>query len=469
MTFGVDGSLRKMQSVRAIATMCGLVLAIGLLAGVVSFSQRGTTGAADDPPVREFHLTAQETEVELQPGLTVTAWTYNGTMPGPEIRVTEGDLVRVVLTNELPTATTIHWHGVDVPNDMDGPAGLSQAAVEPGESFTYEFIAKPAGTRWYHTHTDVTTQIMLGLYGAFIVEPKDETPTFDRDYTYILTEWDAELTPAVALGEAPRGPRDQTLRGGEFGTDYFLINGKMHDAIPPIIVTEGDRVRIRLINAGNVPHPFHTHGHSFRIVATDGNPVPEAAQLTKDTVLVAPGERYDIEFDANNPGVWMVHCHIENHADNGMMTVIQYEGAVPPGPLGEGWDPSGEKTVPMHSPAVDPAHGATMHHAPAADDPAASTADEPFEVITTDEGTVVEMVDNRFMPKEIEVKAGTPLTFVNKGANWHSVAGADGMVDIDQLGSGESASVTIDTPGTYTLICKHHLRQGMTARLIVSE
>jgi plastocyanin len=142
---------------------------------------------------------------------------------------------------------------------------------------------------------------------------------------------------------------------------------------------------------------------------------------------------------------------------------------VPPGPLGEGWDPSGEKTVPMHSPAVDPDHGATTHHGPATDDPAATTADEPFAVITTDEGTIVEMVDNRFMPKEIEIEAGTPLTFVNKGANWHSVAGADGMVNIDQLASGESATVTIDTPGTYTLICKHHLRQGMTARLIVSE
>ena len=361
----------------------GLLGGLGAIAGVDRFTGSGT---ASEPPVKEFHLTAQETEVELQPGTTVKAWTYNGTMPGPEIRVTEGDLVRVTLTNELPTATTIHWHGLDVPNDMDGPAGLSQAPVEPGESFTYEFIATPGGTRWYHTHTDVSTQILLGLYGAFIVEPKGGLSDLDRDYTYILTEWDAELTPAVALGEEPRGPRDQTLRGGEFGTDYFLMNGKMHDAIPPIVVSEGDTVRIRLINAGNVPHPFHTHGHSFKIVATDGNPVPEAAQLTKDTVLVAPGERYDIEFVANNPGVWMVHCHIENHADNGMMTIIQYEGVVPPGPLGEGWDPTGEKTVPMHSPSMPDTMDVDMSHSGMHDGSEETPADA-FDVIESDQGT----------------------------------------------------------------------------------
>ena len=258
-----------------LAMAAGLLLLVSLLsvAALVGSGQLGGS-ASSEPELKEFHLVAKETEVELQPGLKVKAWTYNGTMPGPEIRVNEGDHVRVTLTNELPTATTIHFHGVDLPNDMDGPAGLSQAPVEPGDSFVYDFIATPGGTRWYHTHTDVASQILLGLYGAFIVEPKHEEKV-DRDYTYILTEWDAELTPDVALGNEPRGKRDQELRGGEYGTDYFLMNGKMNDAIDPIVVTEGDKVRIRLINAGNVPHPFHIHGHSFKIVATDGNPVPK--------------------------------------------------------------------------------------------------------------------------------------------------------------------------------------------------
>ncbi len=496
-----------------LAMAAGLLLLVSLLsvAALVGSGQLGGS-ASSEPELKEFHLVAKETEVELQPGLKVKAWTYNGTMPGPEIRVNEGDHVRVTLTNELPTATTIHFHGVDLPNDMDGPAGLSQAPVEPGDSFVYDFIATPGGTRWYHTHTDVASQILLGLYGAFIVEPKHEEKV-DRDYTYILTEWDAELTPDVALGNEPRGKRDQELRGGEYGTDYFLMNGKMNDAIPPIIVKEGDLVRIRLINAGNVPHPFHIHGHSFKIVATDGNPVPKDAQLTKDTVLVAPGERYDIEFDANNPGIWMVHCHIENHADNGMMTLLEYEGSVPPGPLGEQWNTEDGKTVPMHSPEMPGGMDMSMDHGATTNDPDAtpqpsvepaatssagepnaplatsaagasdapvSTAEagepqptmspsDPKDVVVTDQGTIVTLVDNRFAPKEIEVKAGTPLTFINEGANWHSVAGANGLINVDQLAAGASYTVVIDEPGTYNLICKHHLRQGMTAKLIVTE
>lgn len=498
---------RSMRS--RIALVLGGMLLLRLFGAAVLTDATISSGTASDSDVKEFHLTAEETEVELQSGLKVKAWTYNGTMPGPEIRVREGDHVRVVLTNHLPTATTIHWHGVDVPNDMDGAAGLNQAAVEPGESFTYEFTATPAGTRWYHTHTDVASQILLGLYGAFIVEPRQEDHKVDRDYTYILTEWDAELTPDVAMGKAPRGPRDQTLRGGKFGTDYFLMNGKMNDEIPPMIVKEGDLVRVRLINAGNVAHPFHIHGHTFKIVATDGNPVPPDAQLSKDTVLVAPGERYDIEFEANHPGVWMVHCHIENHAENGMMTLLEYEGSVPPGPLGEYWNTDDGKTVPMHSPDMGDM-GMTISHggddgaatpkpsdpqvtpattdssaplattaAGAPDAPAAATASadagmemspaDPADVVETGEGTTVYLVDNRFTPKVITVEAGKPLTFINKGANWHSIAGANGLISVDQLASGASYTVVIDEPGEYNLICKHHLRQGMTARLIVTE
>ena len=328
--------------------------------------------------IREFTLVAEEIDWELQSGITVKAWAYNGQIPAPEIRVTEGDLVRVNFVNNLPAPSTVHFHGVNLTPDMDGPVGLNQAAVEPGETFTYEFVATPSGTRWFHSHTDVTNQVMLGLYGSFIVEPKEPQVEFDREYTYVLSEWDAELTPDVALGLAPRGPRDSQLRGGELGTDYFLFNGRMHDAIEPMIVKEGERVLIRLINAGTTIHPFHTHGHSFRVVATDGNFVPEAAQITKDTIAIAPGERYDLLLVADNPGVWMVHCHIENHADNGMMTIIQYEGVLPSGPLAEGWNPeTGGLAVPSKDPALD---GAThMGHG----DPAI-VASPVIEIVETE-------------------------------------------------------------------------------------
>jgi FtsP/CotA-like multicopper oxidase with cupredoxin domain/plastocyanin len=443
------------------------------------------TGNAS-PQTRTFTLTAEEIDWELQPGNMVRAWAYNGQVPGPEIRVREGDRVQITLVNHLPVATTIHWHGVNVTPDMDGPAGLNQAPVEPGQTFVYDFIARPAGTRWYHAHTDVASQVMLGLYGSFIVEPRDGGITVDRDYTYILSEWDNELTPDVATGNAPRGPRDALLRGGEFGTDEFLMNGKMHEAIPPILVKEGDRVLLRMINAGTLAHPFHTHGHSFKIVATDGNPVPEAAQLTKDTVLIAPGERYDLLFVADNPGVWMAHCHIENHAANGMMTVIQYEGVKPSGPIAEFWaltpTVTGEAPPPDHSgeqtPGAHNGHGAHAGETPTPS-PTSETAATGTASLTptpspnaTDGGTGavarIAMEDDHYDPKLLTIKAGTTVTWVNTGANWHSVAAFDGSFESPQISPGESFTHIFTIPGTYKYICKHHGRQGMIGQIIVT-
>ena len=169
-------------------------------------------------------------------------------------RAREGDLIRVRLRNELPVGTTIHWHGVVLPPAMDGPAGLNQAAVPPGEEFVYEFEAKPAGTRWYHSHADPALQVPIGLYGPLIIEPRAPGTAYDREYTLILGEWDTELTPEVAAGAAPRGSRDQSLRGGELGSDIFLINGRMHGFDGPIRIAEGERILVRLINAGHLAH-----------------------------------------------------------------------------------------------------------------------------------------------------------------------------------------------------------------------
>jgi FtsP/CotA-like multicopper oxidase with cupredoxin domain len=444
-----------------------LVGSMAVLAGGAGLAMTlpGERVAAETPSqTREFTLVAEEIDWELQPGTSVKAWTYNGEMPGPEIRVTEGDLVRVTLRNNLPVGTTIHWHGVDVPPAMDGPVGLNQAPVEPGESFTYEFIAKPAGTRWYHSHADVAVQVALGLYGQFIVEPKQPETTYDRDYTVILAEWDSHLTPAIARGDEPRSERDRALPGGELGTDLFLMNGKMHEAVPPIVVSEGDKVLIRLVNAGAMAHPFHIHGHSFKIVATDGNPVPPAAQWTKDTVLVGPGERYDLAFDANNPGVWMVHCHIENHADNGMMTVIQYEGALPSGPAAEGWDPSGNTMG--HS-----MHGDGQGHGPLTPDqpdetPEPQQAAEPPEAVAG--AVMVSLVDNRFKPAKLTVPVGTTVTWVNEGGNWHNLACADAKFRTAALKSGESYSHRFDEAGSFRVVCTLHARQGMTQTVEVT-
>ncbi|MGD9712091.1 MAG: multicopper oxidase domain-containing protein [Thermomicrobiales bacterium] len=466
-----DGLVSRASAFRIART----VFFAAMLVSAVAMAIWATSDAGSEThaqQVKEFTLVAEEIDWELQSGITVKAWAYNGQVPGPEIRVTEGDLVRVTFVNRLPAASTIHFHGVNLTPDMDGPVGLNQAAVEPGESFTYEFVATPSGTRWFHSHTDVANQVMLGLYGSFIVEPKDPQIAFDREYTYVLSEWDVELTPDVALGLAPRGPRDSQLRGGELGTDYFLFNGKMHDSIPPMLVTEGDRVLIRLINAGTTSHPFHTHGHSFKVVATDGNFVPEAAQITKDTIMIAPGERYDLLMVADNPGVWMVHCHIENHADNGMMTIIQYEGVLPSGPLAEGWNPdTGGLAVPSKDGAMSGA--SHMGHG----QPALATPE--IEIVETDPHTAtgevasgdvtVALVDNRFVPQSVTVATGTTVTFVNNGGNWHSVLGGGGSIKSGQIGSGQTFTHTFDAAGTYKVVCTQHLRQGMTAEIIVVD
>jgi plastocyanin len=455
---------RRLRSLTGLLALSVMVLAIGaLLAGVRAEVLR--TGAlASEPSLREFTLTAGEIDWEILAGTTVRAWGYNGQVPGPEIRVTEGDRVRITLRNELPVGTTIHWHGVNLRPEMDGPVGLNQAAVEPGETFTYEFIATPAGTRWYHSHADPTSQIALGLYGALIVEPRQPQRTYDREFTYILNEWDLELTPDVALGKAPRGPRDQVLRGGELGTDLFLMNGRAHESIPPIRLAEGERVLVRLINAGNLPHAIHTHGHSFRIVATDGNAVPEGMALVKDTVLVGPGERYDLELFGDNPGVWMFHCHMENHAANGMMSLIQYDGATPTGPVGEFFNPDGGMapasmehlhTAPLLLPDPDPE--------PEDDAPAVAP-----DLAATGPVVDVTLLDDRFEPPVLTISAGTTLQFVNRGANWHSVAAFDGSFDSGRIDSGGTFAVRFDQPGEYRIICKHHGLRGMAGRVIVT-
>ena len=440
----------------ALVALTALLVAGGLvLAGLLPSPLRDAA-TASEPALREFTLTAEEIDWEIMSGTTVRAWAYNGQVPGPEIRVREGDRVRITLVNKLPVGTTIHWHGVILPPAMDGPVGLNQAAVEPGQDFVYEFVAQPGGSRMYHSHADPTVQIALGLYGPLIVEPREPARTYDREYTYMLNEWDLELTPDVAIGKAPRGPRDQTLRGGELGTDLFLINGHAHESIPPVRLAEGERVLIRLMNLGNLPHAIHSHGHSFTVVATDGNPVPAGMELVKDTVLLGPGERYDLELEGNNPGVWMFHCHMEHHAANGMMTLIQYDGAVPTGPIAEFFDADG---------GLSPDGTRHMHGAPTPTTPPAGQDDTAAPA-----GDVVEVVllDDRFDPPELTVAAGTTLRFVNRGANWHSVAAFDGSFDSGRVDPGGSFEVRLDTPGVYEYLCKHHGLRGMLGKVTVT-
>lgn len=263
----------------------------------------------DEDGVKEFNLTAEHimwdygTDHQGQEHI-VESWGYNGQLPGPEIRVQEGDEVRVNFQNNAPINTTVHWHGVDVPIEADGVPGVTQEPVQQGENFTYEFTAKPAGTRFYHTHgsdhTDEQEQMDMGLAGPLIIEPEEfEEP--DVDYTMVLSE--------------------------RIDHGIYPIQGQIYPEVPEIKVEEGDKVRVRMINAGSTTfHPMHLHGHQFEVIAKDGNPVPENSTQERNVKTVHPGETIDIEFEADNPGQWMFHCHELAHAAGGMIAEVVYEG-----------------------------------------------------------------------------------------------------------------------------------------------
>ena len=230
----------------------------------------------------------------------VDAVAFNGMVPGPIIRVTEGDQVRVHVRNDLAETTGIHWHGVEVPNPMDGVPFVTQPPIMPGETFTYEFVATPSGSQMYHSHHNATDQVGRGLLGAFLIEPADAKLRYDVDHDVVWISNDA--------------------LGG------FTINGKGFPATAPIVARKGERILVRFMNEGVMMHPWHLHGMPMRVVARDGYPLGGAA-FTCDTLGVNPGERWDVIIEAKHPGVWAFHCHILPHAEGkegmfGMVTAL---------------------------------------------------------------------------------------------------------------------------------------------------
>ena len=255
--------------------------------------------------VKEFHLVAEEITWEFAPGMVVKCWGYNGQTPGPTIEAVEGDRVRIYVTNKLPEPTAVHWHGVLLPSGMDGVQGLSQKGIAPGETYAYEFPLRQHGTQMYHSHGDEMVQIGLGTMGFFVIHPKHQEQKIDRDFALFLNEW------AIPPGTARPNPNVMT----DF--DIFTFNSRVFPGTAPLVARTGDRVRIRIGNVAQESHPIHLHGHSFKVVATDGGDIPASAQWPETTVLVAPGQTRDIEFIAN-PGDWALHCHRRHHPMNAM-------------------------------------------------------------------------------------------------------------------------------------------------------
>ena len=304
----------------------------------------------------EINIIAKDAKHQLSEDVSVKALTFNGSVPGSQIRVKQGEKLKINLKNELNEPISIHWHGITVPNEMDGIPGVTQNAVQPGESFTYEFTPEDPGTYMYHTHQNAVEQMDKGLYGSFIVEPNDKS--YDRDYTLMLDEWMSKPVEAESSMEGmDHGNMDsdedsdkETDSGGmdhgdmgsnenesmdgmeEMGHDMsaydiFTINGKSGNSIEPLKVKEGEKVRIRLVYVGYMSHKIHLHGHDFKVAAIDGQELNKPKELKDQVISIAPGERYDIEFTANNPGEWFIECHGDMEGSSGMNTKIQYENS----------------------------------------------------------------------------------------------------------------------------------------------
>ncbi len=295
-------------------------------------------------PVKNITLVAQEGVHELAKGIIVPVWTYNGTVPGTEIRVNQGDFVQVELFNNLKEPITIHWHGYPLISAMDGIPGITQDSIKPGESFTYQFSADVSGTYWYHSHQEGAKQVDKGLYGSLIVEPKD-SPRPDRDYTLILDEWMSNPVDEMGSmsGMNSDGGMDSmsgmnnmdNMSGMSSNTsgmkekkavdlvmeeeqmmaslyDIYTVNGKSGEIIEPLNVKKGDVIRLRLINAGYRTHGIHIPGQDIKVVSTDGQTIQGAGVIKDKIISISPGERYDVEFTVNTDNSFFIDAHDAN-------------------------------------------------------------------------------------------------------------------------------------------------------------
>lgn len=417
--------------------------------------------------IDRFTLTAQATQIALDADTKVSAWTFNGTAPGPTLHVQQGDEVVVTLVNHLSFGVTIHWHGVRVPNAADGVAGVTQDAVKPGQSYVYRFTVLDAGTYWYHSHQFSYDETTNGLFGMLVVDPVTPTIHTDVDYSVALHSWngpsnqtlytmnasDGTLQQAARPGqwvrlriantaETPSGnPQLVTLVGAPFqvvsldghdlngpqwlnstplpigaaqrydlyfqmpshgsvslvtaadsqsyartpalivgagvlpvvlpmvtkwfdlttygtptanpitaqshfnatynivlgnqmGTSLgrsgmtYTLNGKVFPDTGMIMVKEGQLIKLHFDNHTNLYHPMHLHGHVFTVLAENGLPLT-GSPIHQDTVLVPPHATYDVAFVANNPGIWMLHCHNFLHANWGMDMMVMYNVSTP--------------------------------------------------------------------------------------------------------------------------------------------
>jgi len=256
---------------------------------------------------KEFHLVAEPVKREIAPGMVANLWGYNGQSPGPTIECVEGDKVRIFVTNKLPEHTTIHWHGVLLPNGMDGVGGLNQPQIPAGKTWVYEFVMKHSGTFMYHPHADEMVQMAMGMMGFIVVHPKDPNlHRVDRDFVFLINAFD--------IDPGSYTPKVSTM----LDFNLWCWNSRVFPGIDPLVVRKDDRVRIRMGNLTMTNHPIHIHGHNFSVTCTDGGWVRKSARWPETTVDLPIGALRAIEFVADAPGDWAFHCHKSHHVMNAM-------------------------------------------------------------------------------------------------------------------------------------------------------
>lgn len=298
---------------------------VGVLLGSVltALVGAGVAQAAE----HEFEMTIDDVTIDVVDGLKYHSFAFNGQVPGPLIHVKEGDDLSITVTNLTALPHTVHWHGMYQRETwkMDGVPAITQKPIEPGESFTYKFKADPSGSMWYHCHVNVNEHVAIrGMWGPFIVDPKEPTELEKRvtkEFVMMMNTYDSNYADKPGFGGMPTEEGDM---------NYFAMNGRSFPNTQPMRIEEGDVVRVRLFGAGAGIHAMHTHGHTFWVTHKDGFPLPEPYRA--DTVLYGPGERYDLIFEADNPGRFIFHDHMDTHVTNngkypgGVVTVMEYAG-----------------------------------------------------------------------------------------------------------------------------------------------
>ena len=258
---------------------------------------------------KEFEIVCQPVKREFLPGYWMDLWSYNGNMPGPTIEAYQGDRVRFVVHNKLPEPTSIHWHGLELPISQDGIPGVTQDAIQPGDTFVYEFDLHQTGTFFYHSH--IAMQEPLGMVGFFIIHPHIAyNPPVDRDFALCFQNF--FIPPNSTIPDTQR-----------MDWNWHTINGRSGPYTTPLVCKHGERVRIRILDFSPMQHhPVHIHGHTFWVTGTEGGRVPEHAWLPGNNVLVGVAVARDIEFVAFNIGDWLMHCHMVHHMMNHMVSQV---------------------------------------------------------------------------------------------------------------------------------------------------